>query len=153
MKLNPNQIDYLAFRLLKHLEKAEAVAARDFDQAHRALIDIISDDFAVEDALNVDVRKILEAFEGQMQKEGVQYHEMFKKVKAKLKLMEDADRALSERALELYRTIKPLLPNLPYSVIHGEYFGKKLLIPLPAAPSSGSGVPPFPSLNGIRYRS
>jgi hypothetical protein len=84
LKLNPNQIDYLAFRLLKHLEKAEAVAARDFDQAHRALIDIISDDFAVEDALNVDVRKILEAFEGQMQKEGVQYHEMFKKVKAKL---------------------------------------------------------------------
>jgi hypothetical protein len=35
----------------------------------------------------------------------------------------------------------------------GEYFGKKLLIPSFEAPCNGAGLPPFPSLNGIRYRS
>src|SRR5512141_1983672 len=35
----------------------------------------------------------------------------------------------------------------------GEIFGKELLIPFCEAPAIGSGVPPFPPLNGMRYRS
>src|ERR1035438_8957509 len=35
----------------------------------------------------------------------------------------------------------------------GETFGKLLLMPLREAPAIGSGLPPLPSLNGMRYRS
>src|ERR1019366_2656597 len=35
----------------------------------------------------------------------------------------------------------------------GETLGKLLLIPSSLAPRTGSGLPPLPSLNGIRYRS
>ena len=32
----------------------------------------------------------------------------------------------------------------------GDTLGKELLLPLPEAPSTGTGTPPLPSLNGMR---
>ena len=84
MKLNSDQIDYLSFRIARHLRDSKSVEMEDLDTTHHLISRAISADLAVEDKLNDEVREMLESYEDTMRREGAQFHEMFKKVKAKL---------------------------------------------------------------------
>ena len=84
MKLTPDQIDYLAFQLLKRLTDKHVLEVADFDAIQRRVVHVITEDLLVEDKLNAEVREILAQHEGSIRKEGVQFHDLFKAVKAKL---------------------------------------------------------------------
>lgn len=84
MKLSPGQIDILAAEVVRRLEGRGMVRLADraaiVERIGRALLE----DLQVEDRLNEEVRGILEGLADQMERQNVQYHEMFKLVKAKL---------------------------------------------------------------------
>ena len=84
VKLSPDQIDYVAFQLLKRLQDERVLELEAFEPVERRLVQVISDDLMVEDKLNAEVREVLAQHEASMRQQGVQYHEMFKAVKAKL---------------------------------------------------------------------
>ncbi|MFC2171720.1 DUF507 family protein [Acidobacteriota bacterium] len=84
MKLTDHQIDLLSFDIAKHIRREGLIECNDPD----ALVDIIkhaiSQDLQVEDRLNEEVREILTKYQENMRSEGIQFHEMFKIIKAKL---------------------------------------------------------------------
>jgi hypothetical protein len=84
VKLSPGQIDILAAEVVRRLEGRGMVRLADraaiVERIGRALLE----DLQVEDRLNEEVRGILEGLADQMERQNVQYHEMFKLVKAKL---------------------------------------------------------------------
>jgi hypothetical protein len=84
MKLRQDQIDYLAFRLLKQLAKEGHLRIRDTSAAEQHLTRVITDDLMVEDKLNDEVRELLAQHESRIRREGAEHHQMFKMLKAKL---------------------------------------------------------------------
>ncbi|MEE9219344.1 MAG: DUF507 family protein [Acidobacteriota bacterium] len=84
MKLKRSQIEYISNQLVKHLGKASVIKFDDHDAAAEAVRQAFTDDLRVEDRLNEEVRELLEEHADKMAAGSVQYHEMFKLVKAKL---------------------------------------------------------------------
>jgi hypothetical protein len=73
-------IGYLSRQIVKRLspqiiETANPAAAADL------IAGVIEDELAVEDRLNDEVRDLLEQYSEEMRREGVTYHEMFRRVK------------------------------------------------------------------------
>jgi len=84
MKLNPDQIDQLAFDLVKRLREEGALVTAHPEALQSHVASAVAADLAVEDKINEEVRGLLTQYEDTMRRDGVQYHEMFKIVKAKL---------------------------------------------------------------------
>ncbi len=84
MKLRSSRIEYIAGAIVRILAEEEFIIVFDKDDAVAAVASVISDDLSVEDQLDEEVRKILEDYEKTMDLGNIQYHEMFKLVKAKL---------------------------------------------------------------------
>src|SRR5579884_477981 len=57
---------------------------------------VIEEELAVEDRLNDDVRDLLEQYSEQMRKEGVSYHEMFRRIKNQLIMQRKVIRAAGD---------------------------------------------------------
>ena len=77
-------VGYLARQTVKHL-----IATKMIETSKPALVDqrigtAMVDELSLEDRINDEVRVILEAIQDDMNKGGVSYPEMFKKVKMKL---------------------------------------------------------------------
>jgi aminoglycoside phosphotransferase (APT) family kinase protein len=60
------------------------------------------------------------------------FRECRERLEAKLPELEADDRRLAEDALVLYAAIEPRLTALPQSLIHGEFFGKNIMVRLGA---------------------
>jgi hypothetical protein len=73
-------IAYLSRRLVQRLTPVYLDTANPAGLA-KAIEDVIVKDLSVEDALNDEVRAILEQYTDYMRKEGVSYQEMFRKIK------------------------------------------------------------------------
>lgn len=84
MKLTDTQLEGMAYRIAKHLVKNGFVAAPDEEHLSQRIEKAIRDDLLVEDKLNEEVREILAQYQDEILKKGIQYHEMFKIIKAKL---------------------------------------------------------------------
>ena len=84
VRLSNDQIDYLAFQVVKVLTDERVIATSTPDALHGRVVHLITEDLAVEDKLNEEVRLILSQYEGEMRREGAQYHEAFKMIKTKL---------------------------------------------------------------------
>ena len=84
MKLHSSQIEVIAYGLVRKLTETEAAIIDAPDSIAPQVMRLISDDLAVEDKLNEEVREILSRHEFEMRDKGIQYHEMFKIVKQKL---------------------------------------------------------------------
>ena len=56
----------------------------DFVDAEARMNAVISDDLMIEDQLNDEVRDIMRAYNDQIRRADVEFHEMFKVIKAKL---------------------------------------------------------------------
>lgn len=84
MKLSPNQIEILAFEIVKELTAVDDLTADDPDMLIEKIRKIIEDDLKVEDRVNDEVREILRKYDDFMRAKGIPYHEMFKKVKTQI---------------------------------------------------------------------
>jgi len=84
MKLNRSQIEWISFEIAKGLIKKELVEVNSQDKLAEKIKNIITEDLMVEDKLNEEVREILSQYTDEMRRTSIEFHEMFKKVKAKL---------------------------------------------------------------------
>jgi hypothetical protein len=77
-------IGYLARRTVKHLIDAKMITTNDLKATEARVTAGLTEELALEDRINEEVRVILEAYSDEMRKSGAQYAEMFKKVKTEL---------------------------------------------------------------------
>ena len=77
-------IGYLARRTVKHLVDVKMIETRDAAKVEARVSEAMTEELALEDRINDEVRIILEAYQQEMLKSGAQYAEMFKKVKGEL---------------------------------------------------------------------
>jgi hypothetical protein len=77
-------VDYLSGRIVSSLAFEGAIEADDKPAAIGRVTAAFTDDLMVEDRLNDEVREIMNKYSDEMMREGVQYHEMFKKIKREL---------------------------------------------------------------------
>lgn len=84
MKLKRSQVEFIAHQLVKRLAKVNLISCDDSSRAVEAVQHALTEDLMVEDRLNEEVRQILENYSDEIARGSVQYHDMFKLVKAKL---------------------------------------------------------------------
>lgn len=84
MRLTADQIEILAHEIVRRMDDRGMARFPDRSGATDRVIRLLTDDLQVEDRLNDEVREILDGLSAQMQRQNVQYHEMFKLVKTKL---------------------------------------------------------------------
>lgn len=83
MLVAPEFIVYASRQVIRRLHPAWAECSN-LEAAAIQMAKTIEDDLRSEDDLNEEVREILEQYEAVMQKEGVSYMEMFRRIKRKL---------------------------------------------------------------------
>ena len=84
MQLPREYVAYLAKQLLKRLTAAGLVQYEQPEYVTEVITQVMLDELTVEDRINEEVRKVLEAHSGEMKEMGASYEEMFKKVKKQL---------------------------------------------------------------------
>jgi hypothetical protein len=84
VRLLADQVEIITHELVRRLQEGGAVRFDDPATARDRLTRALIEDLQVEDRLNEEVRELLRSLADQMERQNVQYHEMFKLVKAKL---------------------------------------------------------------------
>ncbi len=84
MRLNKNQIEHLAFVILRNLGKEGKIIVEDRSRLLDEITNLILDDFAKEDKLDQEVREILSKHMEKIRKENIEYQTMFRMIKMKL---------------------------------------------------------------------
>ena len=84
MRLNSEQIEDIANRIVRGLVKREYFDVEDADETELLVRQVISDELRVEDRLNDDVRELMREHMERIRRADVEYHEMFKVIKARL---------------------------------------------------------------------
>ena len=84
MIFSRDYIGYLARRTVKHLIDAKLITTSDMKVTEARVNAALTEELALEDRINEEVRVILDAYSDEMRKSGAQYAEMFKKVKNEL---------------------------------------------------------------------
>jgi hypothetical protein len=85
VRLRHEEIEYVAWRIVKKLEKSGEVDFFDSEEgAQEQLSHVITENLMVEDRLNREVDDILRAHQNEMQHETVDYRRMFQLIKSKL---------------------------------------------------------------------
>ena len=70
--------------IVRRLEEARLARFSDREAASGRVARALAEDLQVEDRLNEEVREILRGLSEQLERQNVQYHEMFKLIKNKL---------------------------------------------------------------------
>ncbi len=84
MRLNKNQIEHLAFVIVRNLTKEAKVLLEDKKKILDNVSNLITDEFQKEDQLDQEVREILGKHMEKIRKENIEYQTMFKMIKTKL---------------------------------------------------------------------
>jgi hypothetical protein len=84
MKLPGALVDHICAQIVKGLLEEGLLEADDPGTAASAASAGFTEDLLVEDRLNDEVREILRTHSDEMTRRGVQYHDMFKMIKAEL---------------------------------------------------------------------
>ena len=84
MRLNKNQIEHMAFVIVRNLIKEEKITAEDRNKLIEALINLITEEFQKEDKLDQEVREILSQHIEKIRKDNIEYQTMFRMIKTKL---------------------------------------------------------------------
>jgi len=84
MRLNQDQIGHIASQIVRALLKEELILVDQPEQATELLIETFVKDFQAEDALNEEVRDLLQNYSEDISRGMVNYQELFRKVKAKM---------------------------------------------------------------------
>jgi hypothetical protein len=84
MRLNSEEIEYLGRKIVKALTAAGRIDAESPERLAEDIARVISEELALEDRLNEEVREVLIQHSSEMQRSNITYTEMFKMVKRKL---------------------------------------------------------------------
>jgi hypothetical protein len=85
MRLTKDRIHQIASNLAEHLFSGEMLSSTlSKSQVGTKIEQIITDELAIEDLLNDEVRELLKAYESQIEKGQVDYQKMFQMIKRKL---------------------------------------------------------------------
>ncbi len=84
MRMTQDQIDVIAFRVVRDLNKLGLISVVDAAETESRMSSIVVDELMTEDRLNDEVRDIMRTYNDQIRRADVELHEMFKVIKAKL---------------------------------------------------------------------
>ncbi|MGA1868615.1 MAG: DUF507 family protein [bacterium] len=84
MKLRKQQIEKISGRIIDELIARNFIKVDDIERAKALVKKIIIEDLLVEERLNEEVRKLLEAHTSAIKSGSIEYHRIFKMVKDKL---------------------------------------------------------------------
>ncbi|HYE23961.1 MAG TPA: DUF507 family protein [Clostridia bacterium] len=84
MVVSKEYVGYLARQIVKRLIDARMIDTKEVPALTERVNTILLDEIGLEDRINEEVRVILEAYSDEMRRGGVNYQEMFKKVKNEL---------------------------------------------------------------------
>ena len=84
MRLSPDEIEFIARKIVKTLVAAERLEVDDQTRVAHGIARVISDELLIEDKLNEEVRDILSQHTSQMERSDITYSDMFKKTKREL---------------------------------------------------------------------
>ncbi len=84
MRLNKNQIEHMAFIIVKNLTKEGKVLLEDKNKLVDGIIGLITNELEKEDRLDQEVREILSQHMEKIRKENIEYQTMFRMIKTKL---------------------------------------------------------------------
>jgi uncharacterized protein len=84
MRLNKNQIEHLAFVILRNLTKEGKILVEDRTRLLEGMTALIMDEFMKEDRLDQEVREILGKHMEKIRRENIEYQTMFRMIKMKL---------------------------------------------------------------------
>jgi len=84
MLFSKEYVGYLAKQLTKKLASGEFIEVSNEAKVTERINQAMTDELAVEDRINDEVRAIIEAYSDEMRKSGANYQEMFKKIKNEL---------------------------------------------------------------------
>ncbi len=77
-------VGYLARKTVQHLVDVEMISTTHFKLVEERVAAALTNELALEDQINEEVRVILDAIQEDMRRGGAEYGEMFKKVKQQL---------------------------------------------------------------------
>ncbi len=84
MRLNKNQIEHMAFVIVRNLTKEGKVILEDKNKIIDQITNLITEEFQKEDQLDQEVREILSKHMEKIRKENIEYQTMFRMIKTKL---------------------------------------------------------------------
>ncbi|NOR12618.1 MAG: DUF507 family protein [Candidatus Aminicenantes bacterium] len=84
MRLNKNQIEHMAFIIVRNLFKEEKILAESKNDLIANILNLITEEFLSEDKLDQEVREILNQHMEKIRKENIEYQTMFRMIKTKL---------------------------------------------------------------------
>ena len=84
MRLNKNQIEHMAFTIVKNLLKEEKILVDNRNKLIEDIANLITEEFQKEDKLDQEVREILSKYMEKIRKENIEYQTMFRMIKSKL---------------------------------------------------------------------
>lgn len=84
MRLTHQQIEVIAYRVVHDLQRAGLIAVDEPGETESRVRQVITDDLRVEDELNDEVREIMRQHMERIRRADVEFHEMFKAIKARL---------------------------------------------------------------------
>lgn len=84
MRLTPDEIEFIARKIVKTLVAEEKIESESEPQLIEGLTRVITEEMHVEDRLNDEVREVLIQHASEMERSNITYTEMFKMVKRKL---------------------------------------------------------------------
>ena len=84
MKLSSNQINHMAFVIVRELIKKQLITTDKQNELTDKVVKIIEEDIKQEEALDEEVKELLLQYSDAMRKENVDYGEMFRMIKNRL---------------------------------------------------------------------
>jgi hypothetical protein len=84
MLFSKEYVGYLARQITKRLIDGKFIEAKEVHPVVEQINNSLTEELSLEDRINDDVRKILEAYSEEMRRSGANYQEMFKKIKNEL---------------------------------------------------------------------
>lgn len=84
MRVPKKMVEDMAAQIVQELLAKDFVAHPDKERLYQMIHQVILEELMVEDKIDDEVRQILNEHVDEIQRANVQYHEMFRKVKAKL---------------------------------------------------------------------
>lgn len=81
MRLHKLLIEIIAFNIINQLIEKDMITCKNKDDEIKEIEKIIIEELSLEDKLDEEVRQILAQYATEIQKENIDYHEMFKKIK------------------------------------------------------------------------
>lgn len=84
MRLTSDEIEYIVRKVIKTLVAAEKLEVDSPPRVIENLVRVITEELAVEDRLNEEVREVLLQHSSEIERSNITYTEMFKMVKKKL---------------------------------------------------------------------